>query len=129
MTDIIRSNDPEDVARRAGWEATGDAADQADRLRMIMEAEARYAAGHGSLGEGELELPYPLEDVEDLVAMADATDGSDDAMHVGVEPTTWRSAEEAAIHVVDDRGGQLVRERAALTAEDQTLIGIDPYER
>ncbi len=42
-------------------EAGGDSADQADRLAMIMEAEAIQAALQGEIGEGSLDgYSYPL---------------------------------------------------------------------
>ena len=44
---VIRSDAPQDVARSDGWDVNGDAADQAERLSMIMEAEAVHAAMNG----------------------------------------------------------------------------------
>lgn len=143
---------PSEVARETfdGSDGAGDAADQAERLTMIMEAEATHNALNGGGGEGGLEgLPYPLEDVESVLAMEDADDASDDPMHAGgLTPRPWVGAEVAAMHVVDldDPGADVYlddetdAERADpyrdqfdgrpedLTPEDETLLGIDPYE-
>lgn len=145
---VIRSDAPQDVARSDGWGVNGDAADQAERLSMIMEAEAVLSArSGGGGGEGTNDMPYPLEDIEDVLAMENAEDGSDDPMHAGgLTPARWVSAEEAAMHVVDGTetsawlDAPSDAERAdpyrdqfdgppgALTPEDETLMGIDPYE-
>lgn len=143
---------PSEVARATvnGTDAPGDAADQAERLTMIMEAEATHNALNGGGGEGSVDdLPYPLEDIEDVLAMEDAEDGSDDPMHAGgLTPAPWMPAEQAAMHVVDlddpeDNGyldDETDLERADpnrdqfdgppgdLTPEDETLMGIDPYD-
>jgi len=92
---------------------------------------------------------YPLEDVEQILAEEDSADASDDPLHAGgLAPTRWISAEVAAMHVIDDAGEpmdsgptdptnaeqadpsheQYDKSTRALTAEDQTLLGIDPYE-
>jgi hypothetical protein len=126
----------------------GDAADQADRLTSLMESEAVYQGLH-SAGPGTDDVPGPLEDLEEVLAEEDADDASDDPMHAGgLTPARWMSAEQAAMHVVDDSGVEADRwlsdetdtERAdplrdqfdgtpgGLTAEDQTILGIDPYE-
>ena len=145
------SSSPEEVSRSDGWDNSGDAADQAERLSMIMEAEAtREALRGGDGGEGSLDgMNYPLEDLEDVLAMEDADDASDDPMHAGgLRPATWMPAEKAAMHVVDlddpsaDQyaDGETDAERADpdrdqfdgpelhLTPEDETLLGVDPYE-
>jgi len=72
---------PSQVAHETfvGVDTPGDAADQAERLSMIMEAEATHNALNGGGGEGSLdELPYPLEDVESVLAMEDADDSDAD---------------------------------------------------
>lgn len=146
---VVRSADPGNVARSDGFDTVGDAADQADRLTMIMEAEARHNALNGGGGDGSSDLPYPLEDVEDVLAMEDAEDASDDPMHAGgLNPAPWVTAEQAAIHIVDpddpDDAAYLDdetdEERADpfhdqyegpaghLTPEDETLLGVDPYD-
>jgi hypothetical protein len=148
---VARSASPVEVARATdgGHDYAGDAADQAERLTMIMEAEATHNALNGGGGEGSLDdLPYPLEDVEDVLAMEDAEDGSDDPMHAGgLTPAPWVPAERAAMHVVDPEDPEDAlylddeddAERAdpnrdqfdgpegELTPEDETLLGIDPY--
>lgn len=126
---------PEDVAAatRDLQDPAGDAADQAERLTMIMEAEA-------ALADGDREDPvpaYPVDDPDRLVSDEDAQDdASDDPLHHGgPDPADLRRssppAEEAAMHVVDGDGidrSYLTEEPApALTAEDATLLGIDPY--
>ncbi len=141
------TQDTEDVA--------GDAADQAERLSMVMESEAIHAALHpgtvvGDDPEGSLDgLPYPLEDTEETLAMEDAEDASDDPMHAGgLQPGTWIPAEQAAMHVIDPGDpedpldGRYAQDLAdddsdvdpfdrpgsELTPEDETILGIDPYE-
>lgn len=144
-----RSADPAQVARADGFDLVGDAADQADRLAMIMTAEATHNALNGGGGEGDSEIPYPLEDLEDVLAMEDAEDASDDPLHAGgLNPTPWLTAEQAAMHIVDpddpDDAAYLSDETdeeradpfhdqyegpaADLTPEDETLLGIDPYD-
>jgi hypothetical protein len=154
MSDMVAgSASPSEVARAtvSGVDARGDAADQAERLTMIMEAEATHNALNGGGGEGGTDdLPYPLEDIEDVLAMEDAEDASDDPMHSGgLTPAPWISAEQAAMHVVDPDdpddsayvGDENDVERADpfrdqfdgpardLTPEDETLLGIDPYDQ
>lgn len=141
---------PNDVVHATYSPDMGDAADQADRLTMIMEAEATHNALNGGGGEGsDDDLPYPLEDIEDVLAQEDAEDGSDDPMHAGgLTPAPWLTAEQAAMHVVDgvDLDGdeylddETDEERADpfrdqfdetpthLTPEDETLLGVDPYD-
>ncbi len=148
---VAGASSPSDVARATaqGSEAPGDAADQAERLTMIMEAEATHNALNGGGGEGSDDLPYPLEDLEDVLAMEDAEDASDDPMHAGgLTPAPWVSAEQAAMHVVDlddpDDNAYLDEESDTqradpdrdqfdgpireLTPEDETILGIDPYD-
>lgn len=143
---------PEEVVRETarGDNTAGDAADQADRLTMIMEAEATHNALHGGRGEGSDDgYSYPLEDIEDVLAMEDADDASDDPMHAGgLTPAAWIPAERAAMHLIDpdDPEGSVYLDEetdaeradpdrdpfggrpADLTPEDETLMGIDPYE-
>ena len=142
---------PREVAQATafGVSAGGDAADQAERLTMIMEAEATHNALNGGGGEGQDDLPYPLEDIEDVLAMEDAEDASDDPMHAGgLTPAPWVTAEQAAMHVVDpadlDDNAYLDDEQNTeradpsrdqfdgtprdLTPEDETILGIDPYD-
>jgi hypothetical protein len=143
---------PEEVARATAYEGgpAGDAADQAEHLSMVMEAEAIRNALNGGGGEGSLDgLEYPLEDTEAWLAMEGAEDSSDDPMHAGgLTGRAWVPAEEAAIHTVDDfdpaadayLDAESDIERADpnfdqfdepiehLTPEDETLLGVDPYE-
>lgn len=149
--EVAAAASPGQIARATAVSAgdAGDSADQADRLTMIMEAEATHNALNGGGGEGDLDgLPYPLEDVEDVLAMEDAEDASDDPMHAGgLTPAPWIPAEQAAMHVIDPAdlddaeyaGDETDAERADpfrdqfdgpegdLTPEDETLLGIDPY--
>ncbi|MDD2817342.1 MAG: hypothetical protein PHN51_00935 [Candidatus Nanopelagicales bacterium] len=123
MTTHQHSARPSEVLRATLSERPGDSADQADRLAMIMEAEAIESALHGSSGEGELDgFLYPLENAEEVLSMEDADDGSDDPRHAG-EPGVWKTAEELAMHVIGDNEVDEI-----LTPEDETLLGIDPYE-
>jgi hypothetical protein len=143
---------PDEVARATAYDGgpAGDAADQAEHLSMVMEAEAIHNALDGGAGEGSLDgLEYPLEDTESWLAMEDAEDASDDPMHAGgLKPRPWIPAEESAMHTVDDLDpsadayldDETDAERADpsfdqydepeqhLTPEDETLLGIDPYE-
>jgi len=151
MSDETRAQDPNEVSRATQdtVDPAGDAADQAERLTMVMEAEALRNALHGdSGGEGSLDgYDYPLEDTEAVLAMEGAEDSSDDPMHAGgLDPAPWVPAERAAMHVVDsddEWDGQPVDEMeddedvkidpfdrpgGELTAEDETLLGIDPYD-
>ncbi len=145
----VHSDDPAEVARATQdvVDPAGDAADQAERLTMVMEAEALRGAlaGDGS-GEGSLDgYDLPLEDTESMLAMEDAEDASDDPVHAGgLDPAPWIPAEQAAMHVVErDGSGEYLDEileesdplvdpfdtaGSELTAEDATLLGIDPYE-
>jgi hypothetical protein len=161
--DFTESAAPDEVARATQdtVDVAGDAADQAERLSMVMEAEALHNALHpqssGPAGassgvdpEGSLDgLDYPLEDTEELLAVEDAEDASDDPMHAGgLQPGTWMPAEQAAMHVIDPDDPEdpldgryasdladddsdvdpFDRPGSELTAEDETLLGIDPYE-
>ena len=153
MTREIHGDAPDEVARATQdvTDVAGDAADQAERLRMVMEAEAIQAALRGESGEGSLDgYDYPLEDTESVLAMEDAEDASDDPMHAGgLEPAPWVPAEQAAMHIIDPidpdhpEAGRYVndvvddddpdidpfdRPASELTPEDETLLGIDPYE-
>ncbi len=147
-----RGDSPEEVARATAYDGgpAGDAADQAEHLSMVMEAEAIRNALDGGAGEGSLDgLEYPLEDTESWLAMEDAEDASDDPMHAGgLTPRPWLPAEESAMHTVDDfdpeadtyLDDETDDERADpsfdqfdepiehLTPEDETLLGVDPYE-
>jgi len=127
----------------------GDIADAADRLTMIMEAEAIRNGLYGDTGEfggeGSLDgLTYPLEDSEYVLASEDAEDSSDDPAHAGgVTSPALISVDVAAMHFIDsneyvddesdqdkanpqfDQFDETVRE---LTPEDETLLGVDPYD-
>lgn len=151
MSDEALAQNPDQVARvtQDTVDPAGDAADQAERLTMVMEAEAlRNALSGDSSGEGSLDgYDYPLEDTESVLAMEDAEDSSDDPMHAGgLDPAPWVPAERAAMHIVDSDDeweGRPVDEMledddadidpfdkpgGSLTAEDETLLGIDPYD-
>ena len=104
---VAGSASPSEVARATlnGVDASGDAADQAERLTMIMEAEATHNALNGGGGEGSMDdLPYPLEDIEDILAMEDAEDSSDDPMHAGgLTPAPWISAPRYSTNTLPSR--------------------------
>ncbi len=127
----------------------GDSADAADRLTMIMEAEAIRNGINGEKGEfggeGSLDgLLYPLEDTEYLLAGEDAEDSSDDPMHAGGFTSAPLISEEvAAMHFIDsdEYVDDITDEEKAnpqfdhfeepiknLTPEDETLLGVDPYD-
>jgi len=141
---------PDEVSKATAYEGgpAGDAADQAEHLSMVMEAEAIHNALNGGGGEGSLDgLDYPLDDTESTLAMEEAEDSSDDPLHAGgLTGRPWVSAEEAAIHIEGGSGpdGYLDDETDAersdptfdqydepiehLTPEDETLLGVDPRE-
>lgn len=142
-------SDSDAGSTEAGFgERAGDIADQADRLTRLMEIADRGRSTHPPTEPSPLES-YPLQDSEEVLAQEDAMDGSDDPMHAGgLTPARWLAAEEAAMHVVDEAGtasgtwlsDETDAERAdpfrdqfdgpttELTPEDQTILGIDPYE-
>lgn len=151
MTNEIHGGSPGQVARvtQDTTDVAGDAADQAERLSMVMEAEAIDAALHGRTAtEGSLDgYDYPLADTEALLAEEDAEDASDDPMHAGgLDPAPWVPAEQAAMHIIDPTDpldsrsmddvlndddpdiDPFDRPGAHLTPEDETLLGVDPYE-
>ena len=143
---------PQEVLRETAGDlgTPGDAADQAERLRFIMEAEAVGEGLAGRVSDPSVEgTPYPLEDVEDVLATEGADDASDDSMHAGgLTSNRWVPAEEAAMHVVDPQSPDelsylddaTAQERAntgrdefegpadVLTPEDETLLGVDHYD-
>ena len=112
---------------------SGDAADQAEHLREVIDLQAAGAGGgHESVdGRG-----YPLEDVEEVLSAEGADDASDDPMHAGgLNPRRWLTAEEAAMHVIDFNSQEDEDDDdddddgfVALTPEDETLLGVDPYD-
>jgi hypothetical protein len=138
---------PAEIARSTAnsSDSPGDFADQADRLAMIMEAEAVRNAVQGITGEfaGEGSLngySYPLEDIDDILAMEDAQDSSDDPRHPGDQsPPLWIPAETAAMHIVSSQDldtSSVIRgidpsqndpvfdQAFPLTPEDETLSGL-----
>jgi len=142
---------PDAIARATvnGNDSHGDFAEQADRLTMIMEAEAARNGIRGLTGEfaGEGSLDgysFPLEDIDDTLAMEDAQDSSDDPLHPGDDvPTPWMSAETAAVHVISDSDSldpdfdqsasvsdaeHLSDQGFQLTPEDETLLGLATNE-
>lgn len=90
----------------------GDAADAADRLTRLMEDDAIEAALSGDQGHEEERggtrlgaFDRPLDDLYDIAAAEGSDDASDDPFHAGgLEPDPWMTAEQAAMHVVDERG-------------------------
>lgn len=151
MSNNANESDPANVLRTTQGVASepGDFADAADRLTMIMEAEAIRNSLNGDSGEyggeGSLGgLVYPLEDTEFLLASEDGADSSDDPAHAGCVATQpIVSVEVAAMHFLDtdeyvddesdqekahpqfDQFNDPVKE---LTPEDETLLGVDPYD-
>jgi hypothetical protein len=144
-------SDPLGVLRATQGVASepGDSADAADRLTMIMEAEAIRNGLNGDSGEfggeGSLEGSlYPLEDSEYVLASEDGEDSSDDPMHAGgLTPAPVVPQEVAAMHFldtdkyVDDESDdqkanpqfdQFDEPSKNLTPEDETLLGVDPYD-
>jgi hypothetical protein len=151
--EFAHAESPEEVLRQTATEGdpAGDGADQAERLTMIMEAEALRNALHGDPGgEGSLDgFDYPLANTEELVADEGGEDSSDDMLHAGgLHSAPLMSPERAAMHIIDagsedsisslghrdavhgtDADSDPFDEPAtSLTPEDETLIGLDPYE-
>lgn len=144
-------SDPASVVRltQSADSEPGDSVDAADRLTMIMEAEAIRNGISGDSGEfggeGSLEgLLYPLEDSEYELASDDGEDSSDDPTHAGgVTPAPLVSGEVAAMHFIDTdeyvdeetdenradpQFDQFEAPAKDLTPEDETLLGVDPYD-
>lgn len=105
--EFAHAESPDEVLRQTanGGDPAGDSADQAERLTMIMEAEALRNALHGDPGgEGSLDgFDYPLAgatevqaDEGDDLGVVDALDAGDVAARPMVSP------ELAAMHIVDD---------------------------
>lgn len=113
---------------------SGDAADQAEYLREVIDLQA--AAGAGGGHESVDGRGYPLEDVEEVLSAEGADDASDDPMHAGgLNPRRWLTAEEAAMHVIDSNSQEDDDDDddyddgfIVLTPEDETLLGVDPYD-
>jgi hypothetical protein len=144
------SSSPERVLHATRSQDPSDVADEADRLTMIMEAEAVHNARAGSSGEGSLDgYDLPLGDDESMLAEEVGEDASDDPMHAGgLTPRPLVEPELQSIHVIDDvdptrdhyLDDETDEERADpdfdqfdepitnLTPEDETLLGVDPYE-
>ena len=114
----------------------GDISDQAEQLAEVMQGEAVLGYGEGDV-EG---LAYPLEDLDELITAEEADDSSDDPFHAGGDdPGSPREplvpAEQAAMHVVETEAPEAGEDgdpedepHRMLTPEDETLLGIDPYE-
>jgi hypothetical protein len=96
-------------------------------------------------GEGSLEgLLYPLQDSEYELASDDGQDSSDDPTHAGgITPAPLVSGEVAAMHFIDTdeyvdeetdenradpQFDQFEAPAKDLTPEDETLLGVDPYD-
>ncbi len=143
--DFAHAESPDEVAQQTanGGDPAGDGADQAERLTMIMEAEVLRNALHGDPGgEGSLDgFDYPLAHSEELLADAGGVDALDDSLDVeGLRSAPLQSPELAAMHIISDDGSNegYIEEQpglahpsdpaASLTPEDETLIGVDPYE-
>jgi hypothetical protein len=151
MSNPAYETDPDRVMRATNGVASepGDIADAADRLTMIMEAEAIRNSLIGDTGEyggeGSLDgLNYPLEDTEYLLASEDGVDSSDDPMHAGgMTARPIVNVEVAAMHFIDTdeyvddetdqdkenpQFDQFEEVAKSTTPEDETLLGIDPYD-
>jgi hypothetical protein len=115
--EFAHAESPQEVLKQTAnaTDPAGDDADQADRLTMVMEAEALHNALTGNPGgEGSFDgVVYPRHD---------------ESIHEehGLSP------EQAAMHIIEtdpdaasfDSGAN----SEALTAEDQTLLGLDRHE-
>jgi len=151
MSSHVSDSNPANVLRITQSVASepGDRVDAADRLTMIMEAEAirnSVSGDNGEFGgEGSLEgLGFPLEDSEYLSLSEDGEETSDDPVHAGgATPDRVVPQEIAAMHFldtdkyVDHESGdqkpnlqfnQFEETASDLTPEDETLLGLDPYD-
>ena len=122
------------MATNMNIDRSGDAADQAELLREAVDLQAAGAVGGREVSDGR---GYPLEDVEDVLSAEDADDASDDPLHAGgLNPHRWLSAEESAMHIITTAADQMgdgfdddgPDDASALTPEDETLLGLDPYD-
>jgi len=151
MSSHVSDSNPANVLRITQSVASepGDRVDAADRLTMIMEAEAirnSVSGDNGEFGgEGSLEgLGFPLEDSEYLSLSEDGEETSDDPIHAGGATSARNVSQEiAAMHFldtdkyVDHESGvhkpnlqfnQFEETASDLTPEDETLLGLDPYD-
>ena len=98
------------MATNMNIDRSGDAADQTELLREAIDLQAAGAVGGREVSDGR---GYPLEDVEDVL-----------------------SAEESAMHIITTAAAQMgdgfdddgPDDASALTPEDETLLGLDPYD-
>lgn len=107
--EFAHAESPEEVLRQTaiGGDPAGDSADQAERLTMIMEAEALRNALHGDPGgEGSLDgYDYPLANAADLVADEGDDDARDDGLlRSGRTVPPLLSPELAAMHIIGEDG-------------------------
>jgi hypothetical protein len=135
--EFAHAESPQEVLRQTAnaTDPAGDEADQADRLTMVMEAEAlRNALTGDPGGEGSFDgVVYPRHDDQEFVTIADDEDPKD--FLLVEDPAQKRrslSPEQAAMHIIetDPNAASLASgaNSEALTSEDQTLLGLDPHE-
>jgi hypothetical protein len=135
--EFAHAESPDEVLKQTaiGTDPAGDDADQADRLTMVMEAEAlRNALTGDPSGEGSFDgVVYPRHDAHEFVNIIDDEDSrdfllSEDSIH----KEGALSPEQAAMHIIetDSDGSSMSSPDAAdsLTAEDETLLGLESHE-
>lgn len=113
--EFAHAESPEEVLLQTstGGDPAGDSADQAERLTMIMEAEALRNALHGDPGgEGSLDgYDYPLANSGELVADEGSDDLGDDTLLTGDQHSAHlQSPELAAMHIIDEGDDELLDE-------------------
>jgi hypothetical protein len=135
--EFAHAESPAEVLKQTanGTDPAGDDADQADRLTMVMEAEALHNALTGNPGgEGSFDgVVYPRHDAHEFANIIDDEDSRDFLLtDESIHKQRRLSPEQAAMHIIkveadeSSVGSQAVGD--ALTAEDETLLGLDPHE-
>jgi hypothetical protein len=135
--EFAHAESPAEVLKQTanGTDPAGDDADQADRLTMVMEAEALHNALTGNPGgEGSFDgVVYPRHDAHEFANIIDDEDSRDFLLtDESIHKERGLSPEQAAMHIIEgERDDASIGSQAAgddLTAEDETLLGLDPHE-
>jgi hypothetical protein len=135
--EFAHAESPAEVLKQTanGTDPAGDDADQADRLTMVMEAEALHNALTGDPGgEGSFDgVVYPRHDDQEFVNVVDEHESRDFLLSEDAASRERAlSPEQAAMHIIDTESSDLsgVSQEAsdALTAEDETLLGFEAHE-
>jgi hypothetical protein len=135
--EFAHAESPAEVLKQTanGTDPAGDDADQADRLTMVMEAEALHNALTGDPGgEGSFDgVVYPRHDAHEFVNIIDEEDSRDFLLSDdSIDKERGLSPEQAAMHIIEVEADDVSTDShavgVALTAEDETLLGLDHHE-